>query len=127
MEARRVATSALILAVAGCGAAAVPPRPAPAVTITKVITRTVTRKVPGPTVTVTVRPTAAATQPAGPPTPDINGATWDVTVNCSSQQCTALPHAGPGGSTCGAEVNGSQVCAGYGAANYQTALSELGQ
>lgn len=33
-----------------------------------------------------------------------------ITVNCLQQQCTTLPGAGPGGTTCSPPVNNVQVC-----------------
>lgn len=61
-------------------------------------------------------PSASSAQApaAAPSTPSINGATWSVTVDCTTQQCTTLPGAGPGGSTCGQPVNNRQVCVGTG-------------
>jgi hypothetical protein len=42
--------------------------------------------------------------------PHINGATNSELVNCSQQQCTSLPGAGPNGGTCGQVVNNEQFC-----------------
>src|ERR1022692_4910987 len=126
------------LALAGCGtAAAVHPAPTRTATASPAVPACAPRmRLADPSLTpaqvsdlcsgspipeVTARPVVTVSQPAGPPTPDINGATWSVTVDCPPQQCTALPQAGPGESTCGAIVNGAQVCAGYGEANYQAA------
>ena len=57
---------------------------------------------------LTIKPLASTNAP----TPAVNGATWSVTVNCLTDQCTSLPGAGPNGSTCGAIVDNKQVCVG---------------
>jgi hypothetical protein len=66
----------------------------------------------------TVPPAASALSkhygpyPGSLPMPHVNGATWWVTVDCLTQQCTTIPGAGPEGSTCGQPVSNDQVCAG---------------
>ena len=122
-----------ILALAGCGAAVSHPAPAVTKTVVKtiIVTRTAKPTAPHTAAPATAAPTTAAPTTAAPaatpPVPDINGATWSVTVNCAASQCTSFPDAGPGLSTCGAVVNNEQVCVGSGTANQQQAEQELGQ
>jgi hypothetical protein len=59
--------------------------------------------------TILVTPSAAP-QAASPPMPHVNGATHSMLVDCSVDQCTSLPGAGPNGGTCGAIVNNEQEC-----------------
>jgi hypothetical protein len=96
------------------------------VAVDHAITRVV--RVPGPRVTVTARPkVTAAASPVASASPSatahVNGQ-WAVTVNCGTQQCTGIPDAGPGGSTCGPDVNGVQTCTGDTYASYEQAIAE---
>ncbi len=90
--------------------------PSPSVTVTRAMPAVTITK--WKTVYVTASPAAAA-----PVSSSINGQ-WEVFVNCFQHQCTTLPDAGPGGSTCSHPSTGEQRCLGDGAANYQAALNE---
>jgi hypothetical protein len=109
-----VGAAGLLITTAGLTAGLYFRHPAP-----DVITR---QAAPAPARTVirwktTSSTTPTATASTGPiaspaPVPHVNGATWSVTVVCAVSQCTSLPGAGPAGSTCGAVVDGEQVCVG---------------
>jgi hypothetical protein len=83
---------------------------------TRIVTRTITviKRVQAKSRTVTRWRTRTVMVPAvTPPTPNVNGATWAITIDsCTEMQCTTSPGAGPMGSTCGAVVGNQQTCVG---------------